>query len=182
MTTKDQQLDPAILWDDDGCLSEIGINALADGELEAVPDAALHAEDCQYCTDKLGHAALFSLEIASAFEHMPPVLHAQPVLAAQRRPFPVGALALAVGVAFIAILPSLPDLTAHVVSLPNTAARILPVLAQLIARIGQGASQLGGMRELGWPAALLLSAFGAAVARFAPQRQLSRQLTQQGAP
>jgi hypothetical protein len=168
MTQKETQLDAALIWEPDGCLTDTAVTALVDGELEIVPGAAEHAAGCEHCTAMIGSAALLSLEIASALELVASPLPAASL--ARRKPFPVAALALAVSVAFLALSPSLGKFAVHVESVPLSLSKVLPVLAQLIARLGTSVHWLGQQYLVHFAAAAVLCACGALIARLAPHK------------
>jgi hypothetical protein len=175
MTQHDNQLDPELIWAADGCLTETAIDALADGEIGVVPGAAEHAASCDYCTAKVGSAALLSLEIATALSALPQTSSA-PARVTQPKTIPIGALALAVSVAFLALSPNLAKFAVHIGSVPTSLPKLLPLLAQVIARLGSSLHWLGEQYQVHFAAAVLLTACGAIIARFAPHK-----LTQQGA-
>jgi hypothetical protein len=176
MTQKETQLDAELIWEPDGHLTETAITALADGELDIVPGAAEHADGCEVCHDKVGSAALLALEIASALELVPRDLLggvSSPLpaaVSARRKPFPVTALTLAVSVAFLALSPNLGKFAVHVESVPLSLTKVLPVLAQLIARLGTSANWLGRQYLVHFAAAFVLCACGALIARRSPHK------------
>jgi hypothetical protein len=179
MIPPDTQLDPELIWQDDGCLSDEAIAALVDGELAIVPGAAAHAETCESCSAKVGSAALLALEIATAIDAWPsPAFVGAPALAPalRRRPFPLLALSLAIAVAFAALIPNLATFFAHLGSLPMSPARLLTFTAQVISRSSTGVSWLAEHYHLDGISAVLLTLIGAMIARLAP-----RHLNQQGA-
>jgi hypothetical protein len=57
----------ARIWSWTGHLSEVAVGALADGELELLPETAIcHAEACPTCGERVGRAALTSVALAEA--------------------------------------------------------------------------------------------------------------------
>ncbi len=102
MTDAEQKLDSSLVWDHEH-LSDLALQALADGELGLLPEQAVkHVTACPRCDQYLAAVALQALEVATALAARPPVSEAVPVAvpARARRAFPLpafaGALAIAV--------------------------------------------------------------------------------------
>jgi hypothetical protein len=71
MTTNDDQLDRATAWQEDGHVSDVVLDAIADGAVSIVPgDAMLHLDDCDPCTARLGAIALRSLETTESLREL----------------------------------------------------------------------------------------------------------------
>lgn len=181
MTPREPKLDATLVWDDDGCLAEPAIHALADGEVDVLPEQALvHAETCEGCADKIGSMALFSLEVAEAIAQLgapgttSQVVRAQPRANAMRRPVPVAPLSLALVVAFVAILPNLNTLAPQFMRMQAFSAVAVPLLAQLTARALTRAAQSGLLVSVAWSSAGLLLLGGVAIARVARTRPTAR--------
>ncbi|HEX4352114.1 MAG TPA: hypothetical protein VHZ95_04355 [Polyangiales bacterium] len=175
MSTLDSRLDATQIWDDAGHLSERAVNALVDGELGVVPGAAEHADVCERCADRVGAAALFSLEIADSIP--PGVLtsvHLRQAKPGQHTNRPFIPIALALTLALIALSPRAASLVAQASDFPRLCEKVLPLLTHAIARLFGGAARSTGLHELGLIAASLLALFGAMVAHFAPRRAARR--------
>jgi hypothetical protein len=178
----DPKLEPILVWDDAGHLAETAVTALVDGEVALLPEQAVrHAGACALCAERVGIAAMLALEIADALEARAELGLAradEPVAAAipVRRPLPLGALAAALAVAVVGILPSLRALPTLAVRLPSIVVHGLPVYMHAVAiALGQ-AHRRGVFFEVWATAVVLLVVAGLSVARLAP-----RPLTYKGA-
>jgi hypothetical protein len=137
MTKDDTQLDGDLVWRDDGCLAEPAMHAVADAELELLPPGALeHAEDCSWCSERIGRIAMLSLEIddALAREHLAQAqLAVMPLTAAMRRKLPVVPIALALLTALTCKLPLLTTL--NPAELGHSAATLVHILMPLTLKL-----------------------------------------------
>jgi hypothetical protein len=176
MKPLEPKLDETLVWDESGHLADTAVSALADGELELLPDPALqHADTCSECADRVGAVALLALEVAEvlgAVEQRLPVTTSQVVpartlAAARRRPLPLAPLMIALVVAFIAILPSLNALAPKLIRMQAFSALALPLVAQLIAHVLTRAIQSGLLVWVALLSAGLLLLGGTAIARAA---------------
>lgn len=191
MNPREPKLDTTLVWDETGCLADPAVHALADGEVEVLPEEALnHAETCAECADKIGSAALLALEVADAVARFEAPVHgvvaeralrgagsflpSQPRAAARRRPVPVLPLAIALAVAFVAILPTLNTLAPQFIQMRAFSAVVLPLLAQLIVHGSTRAAQSGLLVSVAWLSAGLLLLGGLAVARVAQPQPRTR--------
>jgi hypothetical protein len=98
-----ERLPEALIWIDDGHVSDIALTAIADGQSAIVPaEATAHVESCDACAHRLGEAALLSADTAAAV-----ALVAAEERAAARRAArtPVLAIAAALAVALVGMLP-----------------------------------------------------------------------------
>ena len=175
MTRPLTQLDPKLTWEDDGCLTDEAITALADGEQDLVPGAAEHTATCESCNAKLGETALFALALAQAIETLPShQLLAESTSAAQLaqspvRSLPWRALTCAMLVAVVSITPGLAGFFAQLAALPTSHGQAFALLARWIARVATVATWLNGQRALELAATVLFVACGALIARLAPR-------------
>jgi len=118
MAKHEEKLADDLLFAPDGHVSDVVLTCLADGEAAVVPQAAIdHVDTCDECTNRLGRAALLSLDMAEALREpvmtmshvrpaqvaIEPGLHA--VFAPKRRPLPGRAIAVALAVAVLAAAP-----------------------------------------------------------------------------
>jgi anti-sigma factor ChrR (cupin superfamily) len=96
---REQLLPTELVWQDDGHVADVALAAIADGELEIVPDqAAAHVVACDDCSERLGEQALLSTATHEA-------LHALDA-AAVRRPLPLPAIVLALALAALGAAPA----------------------------------------------------------------------------
>jgi hypothetical protein len=163
MTTTAPQLESSLVWDQDGHLAEAALGALVDGELDLVPEQAVaHAAGCRSCEQRLGRAALLAVEIAET------IANRRFGVATARRPLPVAALVVALGVALVGLLPALWGATARLALIPMLVGRAAPVLARGLTRVLGEASGSGAFVVVAWGAAALLVMGGVVIARRAP--------------
>src|SRR4051812_23839877 len=95
MTNVDQKLDSSLVWDHEH-LAETALQALADGELDLLPETAvMHVAACAHCDQRLAAVALQAVELAGALAAPAPAAAAAPVSAPSRRRFPLPAFAAA---------------------------------------------------------------------------------------
>jgi cytoskeletal protein CcmA (bactofilin family) len=165
------KLEPALVFDATGHLAETAVTALVDGELAILPDEAVaHADTCALCADRIGRAALLAVEIDLALEHRaaraPGVAEA---VVHSRRPLPVAALAAALAVAVLGVVPQLRDLLTFVVRLPSIVVHGLPVYGHALALALRHAEGSGALLKVWGLTAVLLVVAGVAVARLAPR-------------
>lgn len=138
MTKDDTKLDEDLVWRDDGCLAEPAMHALADAELDLLPAGALeHAEDCSWCSERIGRIAMLSLEIDDALareqlaQRVAPAV--QPLTAAMRRKLPVVPIALALLTALTCKLPLLTTL--QPAELGHSAATLVHIFMPLTLKL-----------------------------------------------
>ncbi|HMR07238.1 MAG TPA: hypothetical protein PKA88_15750 [Polyangiaceae bacterium] len=162
-------LEPELVWQSDGHLSEEALVALADAELDLLPESAqLHAGDCEACAERLGEMALLSARAHEAFT----ALADAPVAAPAPVRFPVFSVILAVLLAAVGLLPTLRDSLRELMSLPAAALQGLLVLSK-----SAGVLMRHGFEGPVWIAAwcgafVLLALAGLVISRVAP-RQLA---------
>ena len=182
MTVVVPKLEASLVWDAAGHLAEVAVAALVDGELSLLPcDAVHHAETCAVCAERVGHAALFAVEVVEAIASKAQAPASGPRIEPSRpreeelaqgvtpypgrsssslppAPLPVPALIAALIVAAIGSGPWLLRLER------GSPAQALARLARVIAHAG-AAARAPGVAELAWAAAVLLACAGVAVAR-----------------
>lgn len=162
---KNQDMLPAdLLWQDDGHVTDVVVDTLADGQDEAVPEPARdHVEACELCTLRLGDALLLTMQVGEA-------IHASVGQAAARPwPVPVPAMLAAVLVAVLGTVPALGEVAARLTELAKTLVALLPNLthaALALSRTGQVGSSL---TVLSMAAVAVLLVCGLAIARALPR-------------
>lgn len=156
-----------LLWQDDGHVTDVVLDTMADGEDALVPIVARdHVSACDMCTQRLGDAVLLAMRVGAAIEHV--------VIAPQPKPWPipVPALLAAIVVAMLGMIPVLRDLMASITDLASTMLAIVPNLTRAVlalTRAGTGdLASLFALLSLGAVAVLLLGGF--AIARAAPRQ------------
>ncbi|MEY4508774.1 MAG: hypothetical protein RLZZ450_896 [Pseudomonadota bacterium] len=153
MTAVVPMLEDSLVWQTTGHLAETAISALVDGEGALLPEQAVqHAVSCSECSERVGLAALFALEVTDALR-VPSAAREHAVT-----PLPVTLPALSLVLALVAGAPLLATLQA------SSPAHVLARLARLIAHAVQ-ALRAPGVAELTWLAAALLVGAGVLVAR-----------------
>lgn len=183
-----ETLAPDVGWEASGHLSEVALSAVADGE-EALLDAAMHAHlgACDACALQLGEVALRSAEVAEAFTHVAAHVSDLAALAAPapavtaplakpraKRKIPGFAIAAALAVALLGMMPSLPsvagDTAQALVVLRKVAPSFLRLLPQALERAWNGPR--GTMMFLVWGLAAGLVTAGFGIAKRASKRAL----------
>ena len=160
-------LDPELVWQSDGHLSDEALVALADAELSLVPESAqVHAGECTQCSERLGEMALLSARAHEAFAALAMAPEAAPVTVR----FPVVAVVIAVALAAVGLLPTLGDSLRQLMSLPAAGFQGLLVLVKSAGVLLRHGFQ-GPVWVAAWCGAALLLAFaGLVIARVAPRR------------
>ncbi len=162
-------LDDELLWQDDGHLTDIAVTSLADGQLELLPESAkAHATNCSGCAERVGQAALLSLDTSEA---LVPELAKQlePEALPLRRPLPTMAITVALVLALLGVVPSLPILRALLVEAPGLLLHAIPTIVHSATVVFQSAANAGQLAVLWCGVAVLLMAAGLVVARLAPR-------------
>ena len=114
----DHTLPRELTWQDDGHASEVALAAIADGEVELVPDqVAAHVGACDHCTGRLGEQALLSLSTGEALAEI------GPAVARARQPLPSLAIALALCLAAVGAVPAVLELAGGIAGAPQLALR-----------------------------------------------------------
>lgn len=174
----EERLPLDLTWSPDGHASEIALGMLADGEgALLVEGVERHVEACEVCSIKLGEAALLSLrateelpalsaELATTAEvaRVAPVF--MPIVRPAARPFPVRAIAAALVVAIVGMIPALLNGLPRLPDFMRGVLRALPVVGRAaFSLFKSGASHgLGITPAVSWLAALLFVVFGVALA------------------
>jgi hypothetical protein len=189
MTTTRTGLPPDLIFAPDGHVTELCLGCVADGELALVPLAALdHLDGCARCGERLGQAALLSLDVGDALRAASrrapvPVVEATPVpvsprrAARARRPLPLAAIAVAVVIAVVTAGPALVDAVDGVPSLVVGVLSWLPTVARIGAAFLRGAPAAVGPWALGLEVA---SAAMFVVAGLSVARAMSRARSVEG--
>lgn len=162
-------LDDELVWQGDGHLTDVAVTSLADGQVELLPERArAHATDCATCAERIGQAALLSLDAGLALEDAAPAPSA--AAATRRRPLPTAAIAGALVLALLGVLPSLPILRALLVQAPGLILGAIPAVAHSAGVVLESASSAPALLAVLWCAAtVMLMTAGLAVARVAPR-------------
>jgi hypothetical protein len=127
-----------LLWADGGHASDVVLTALADGQHTIVPEAVqTHVSGCRACTLHLGNAALLSLHAGGEIAVLKA---ATPAPRAEHAPLPRLAIALALVVAVLGLLPSLLDAGSDV-GAAATLATHAPVFVHGLAVLAHRASE-----------------------------------------
>jgi hypothetical protein len=138
MPMDDTQLEESLVWEQDGCLAEPALHAVADGELEILPQAAReHAHSCSGCSERIGQIAMFSLEVEQALSArlaaQPSALQLQAAGTALRQKLPVVPIGLALLVALTCNLPLLRQLDPN--ALRRSAGSLLHMLVPMLLKL-----------------------------------------------
>jgi len=139
-------------------LTEVALVAIADGQDAIVSgDARKHAESCDECAQKLADLALQSIAIGDA------------LTSARARKLPARAVAVALALAVLGVLPSLlePGWIADVANAPHT----IPLFLAAISVSARTAAQAPAGVAATFAAAVLLVVSGVFVAK---QRDVAR--------
>jgi hypothetical protein len=169
-------LHSSLVWDQDGHLSDIAQNAIADAESALLPRAACeHAEACESCLRSIGQIAQFSLEIDSALKginagYLPQRSVAQPARAP--RQWPVTELGLALVLALLGQLPTLQAL--NPAGIRHSMKAVVHVSVQVLQHIA--GTSFGA--ALPWVSASMLVAISGSIA-YAARRGLAHDLGRQ---
>jgi hypothetical protein len=166
--TSEELLPDALVFDPDGHVSEIALTALADGEVAIVPAAARgHVDRCETCARRLGAFAILSVEIDDALASAKVEAPERPRVAYR---FPVGAVAAAVALALIGLLPTLLSAPATVLTAKRWLRGVGPIALRLVIAAGRALVTPSSAPLLAAivAASLILVAAGITVARRAP--------------
>jgi hypothetical protein len=151
-----------IIWQHDGHVTDVVLTSMADGEEAIVPEVALeHVGGCDFCSRRLGDAALVSLRVD---EHI--VAAAAQAQAARPR-FPWAAVMVALAAAAIGMIPALLKAPAWLAELGSGFVQGLPLYFRsgaLLARtLPQGLQ--GTLLVSSFVSALVLTLTGYGIAR-----------------
>ena len=170
MTDAEQKLDSSLVWDDEH-LSDLALQALADGELGLLPEEAVrHVTACQRCDQCLAAVALQAVDVATALAARPPVSEAVPVArpARARRGFPLPAFAGALAIAVAGLVIQLGGAGGGAARWPSLVAQASRVLMHGLRLVFGGASPSPTLAAAPLVAAALLVLAGVLIARRAP--------------
>jgi hypothetical protein len=154
-------LPPEICFEHDGHATDAVLAAIADGEVAIVPAAALaHVEACDDCGQRLGAAAMLSVDAGAALRRVeaqveveaqieaPMVAAVVPVPATvvpiaaprrrARRPLPVAAIAVASLVVLVTAVPMISDAIGAAPSIVAGAAATVPFVVRVGGAILRG--------------------------------------------
>lgn len=169
-------------WRPDGHASDVALDVLADGEASLLPREVLaHVEGCADCSDRLGAAALLSMGTTAALRELEPAKLAEAARApsnvvelaapfsdrARRRSAKL-AIAAALLVAVVSMVPVVIGLFSRLPEIQRAVARGAPVVARVAFATAQAATRGNeGTKAalLWWLAALFLGGIGVQVAR-----------------
>jgi hypothetical protein len=164
--TRRETLPLELVWQDDGHVGDVALAAIADGELDLVPDGAIsHAGACDDCTARLGEQALLSLSATEALMGAEPELG----LAPARRPLPVLSILLALAIAALGAAPALIEVASGAPALPEILLRGLLLGTRALAAVVRAlaAAEAGTWVAIWASATAVLVALGVLVARAA---------------
>jgi hypothetical protein len=180
MTT---MLDPQMIFEPDGHLTELAVTCVADGEAAIVPpDALAHLDACDACGKRLGEAALLSAATADAlrldparalvttrphvFAEASPTLRITPAPASPRRSWrpPFAAITAALALAALTGWPTLVEAARALPAWIFGALRWAPALGRL-ARAWLFGDVSGAALAVKGASALLFVVVGIQVAR-----------------
>lgn len=152
-------------WDADGHLMDAAIIALADGQDEILPNACTqHALDCESCAHRVGEAAMLAARVGDALRSVTP--------APARARLPRALLAVALLLAAVGALPSLPDVSGRAILFFTALPRLAPLLIESSLNLSRVVREGPVGAALSGSVFLLLSFVGFFVAR-ASRRPLS---------
>jgi len=117
-------------WDADGHLQDAAIVALADGQEGILPDGcSQHAMDCETCAHRVGEAALLAVQVGDALRVVKP--------APARARLPRALVAVALLLAVVGALPSLPDVSGRAILFFTALPRLAPMLIESSLTLGR---------------------------------------------
>jgi hypothetical protein len=153
-----------LVWDEDGHADEVALAAIADGELDLLPDNAIaHVGACDVCTSRLGEQAWLSVETGALLGEAGRVRQSEPAL----RKLPTLPLAAALLVALLGAVPSLLELVRGLAAAPELVVRGPLLLARGLGALVRALAAVdAGIWAIVWTlASLVLLAIGLLVAR-----------------
>jgi len=139
----DNNMLPAdLLWQDDGHVTDVVVDTLADGQDDVVPAPARdHVTACDLCTQRLGDAVLMAMRVGDVLEEtMNTARSAQPSW-----PIPIPAVLAAVLIAALGTVPALGELGTRVTELVKSIIAVVPNLtraALVLSRTSELGTQL----------------------------------------
>jgi len=152
-------------WTADGHLEDAAVVALADGQDGILPDGcSQHATSCEACAHRVGEAALLAAEVGDA------LLTVKPAAAPARLPRVLVALALLVAV--VGALPSLPEVSGRAILFFTALPRLAPMLIESSLSLGRVVRE-GPLGAVVSASVFLLLSFAGFVVARASRRPLS---------
>ncbi|MEZ4222406.1 MAG: hypothetical protein R3B13_15820 [Polyangiaceae bacterium] len=161
---KTDGLDPKLVWQADGHLSDESLVILADAQEGLLPqDAEVHATSCDSCTTRLGELALLSARTHEAFAALAPAVQEA------RTRFPALAVVAALVIAALGLVPTLTTSLAQLLALPANALQGMLILIKSGAVLLRHGFE-GPIWIAAWAgAAVLLTVAGLLIARANPR-------------
>ncbi|MET0384375.1 MAG: hypothetical protein ABW321_00375 [Polyangiales bacterium] len=179
MTIEDAKLATALVWDAEGHLAEPALHAVADAEIELLPEAALtHLEGCAHCSQRVGDVAMLALEVDVALATLPLTaaeLNAAPAARRSTKParsLPVMPVTCALLVAIAGNLPRLWGLDP--ITLREQGVVLITLVGRMTARAVSSLVTSGVGGQMVWLSALFLLAASVIVARTMPSSHSTR--------
>ncbi len=198
-TENPDELPESLCFEVDGHVTDVVVTCLADGEIAILPAAALaHVDACHACTARLGTEALLSVGAtdalrAAASETRAPlrIVAAVPVQAAparaagrdapwfaptpsssrKRRPLPIGAIAAALCVAALGMMPSWSDTLHNLRTVVPDYLHALPIWSHALEAVLRSLLQSRSGVALRWMVAAVFIAMGSLLARSMTRKQ-----------
>jgi hypothetical protein len=169
---KPEFLPDELLWADGGHASDVVLTAMADGQVDIVPNSVIaHVDGCRACTTHLGNAALLSLHTGREI-----AMVARVADAGARAPLPRLAIVLGLVVAALGLVPRLSDGTSAVGNVKTFATHDVPLLLTGLSTLGRRLLEPGSPIGLGltYGAAALLVIMALTLVRLLPKKEVSR--------
>jgi hypothetical protein len=199
-TENHDELPESLCFEVDGHVSDVVVTCLADGEIAILPAAALaHVDACHACTARLGTEALLSVNAtdalrAAASEARAPlrIVTAAPALPApgraagrdavwsaptpsssarKRRPLPIGAIAAALCVAALGMMPGWSDTLHNLRTVVPDYLHALPIWSHALEAVLRSLLQSRSGVALRWMIAAVFIAAGSLLARSMTRKQ-----------
>ena len=169
---KTKLLPEDILWAEGGHASDIVLTAMADGQVDIVPNSVLaHVDQCRACTTHLGNAALLSLHAGREI-----AIVAREAESSARAPLPRLAIFLGLAFAVLGLLPTFADSPSALGSARTFATHDVPLLVSGLGTLGRRLMEPGSSSALviTYGAATLLVVMAFALVRLLPKKEVSR--------
>jgi hypothetical protein len=160
----DDKLPRELVWEG-AHVSELGLTAIADGEMALVEAGALtHVEACEWCAGRLGRVALLSEAVGHGLKQVRPASVSSRA-PARVMPKPWRALVVGTVVATLAGLPALAHLGSFVDYVSAFLSRGVPVLARGGVAVATSEAVTRALPAATLTAATLLVALGLMIAK-----------------
>jgi hypothetical protein len=159
-----QVLEPSVVWQDDGHLSDVALTIVTDGQDGLLgPDAFAHLDGCDQCLGRLGAHAEVAAFVGEA------IVQGERAKSAARHAIPWPALMAAAVVALIGALPSLTSSQGVLARIAHLSSKSVPIVTRASLAIVHGNVVVGPLLVLAvglsW---LVLFGTGVFVARREP--------------